>query len=205
MVRRRRALAAAGIVRYAWQPKDGVDGVDAAAEAAWKARERACWDALLEACETGLAALEVEQTRDWRRLLARHERESERLPAALGGGWRAVPALWWLRLRRHGARGLGTLRAATRGDRRAGLDWEAALQLRQQSEAAALGDAHEARIRRLATRAGRAYAAAMRGLAERCRRDAEALLPAAEDDLAAGVEGAVVEGFLETGADAARD
>ena len=72
----------------------------------------------------------------------------------------------------------------------------------------ALGAAQEARIRRLATRKGGAYAAAMRGLAERCRRAAEALLPVVRDDVDAGVEGAVIEGFLETGSgfvDSARE
>ena len=186
-------------MRYSWRPQDGREGVDATAAALWKARERVRWDALLVACETGLAALEVSQTFQWRRLLGRQRRDRERLAAALGGSLRARLALWWLRLRPHGAGGLGALRAAAGGDPRTCSDWEAALQLRQQSEAAALGAAHEERIRRLAERAGRAYAAAMRGLAERCRHDAEALLPGAPEDVDAGVEGAVVEGFLETG------
>ena len=43
----------------------------------------------------------------------------------------------------------------------------------------------------------------MLGLAERCRRDAEALLPAAQDNVDASVEGAVIEDFLEAGPDAA--
>ena len=40
----------------------------------------------------------------------------------------------------------------------------------------------------------------MRGLAERCRHDAQALLPTAQDDVDAGVKGAVIEDFLETDA-----
>ena len=190
-------------MRYSWRPQDGRDGVDATAAAIWTARERACWDALLRSCETGLAALEVCQTSQWRRLLGRQAEERGRLAAALGGQRRARLALWWLRLRRHGAGGLRALKAAAGGDSRTGSDWEAALELRQKSQAAALGAAQEARIQRLAAREGRAYAAAMRGLAERCRRDAEALLPVAPDDVDAGVEGAVVEGFLEAGGDEA--
>ena len=68
--RRRRALAASGILRCQWPLEaQGQDDVDETAAGLWRAREDASWEALLLRLDTSFAVIETEHSRQWRRVL----------------------------------------------------------------------------------------------------------------------------------------
>ncbi len=187
-----RALEAAGLLRYGWPSRrDSGDGVEEAANALWRAREEACWEAVSVRLAAEIAALEAAHEAARARLGERQRKRRARLKGALEAGRPGIRTrlrrmLWWLRLRAFGGGSWRAAKDALAGNPPPARHWRAALERRHGLQDAAAARRHERRLGRAASRAARAYRAAMGRQASRCRRDAVARL-ASREDRAAGV------------------
>ena len=191
--RRQRALEASGVLRLQWprKPEGKPDDVDETAEGLWRAHEEASWEKLQLRLATSFEAVETEQTRQWRRVLAARKRREARLRAAIEGEPSRAPLplrrlWWWIRLRSAGGGGVRTLWPALKGKPGTAAEWTEAQERKHALQSDALGERHERQLARAAHAAARAYKSEMDGQVELCRRDARALLPG-QPDREAGV------------------